>query len=96
MRPADVACNRAGVSSLLSDGDNTHDYATKQRGDRDAVLIIDEITFLKTGVPSTGAQRQFSTPPGGLELPGRVSLAYASLHGLIRLLTRAEPPACLG
>lgn len=62
--------------------DDLRTYVVEQLGDPDAVLVIDEIGFLKKGTHSVGVRRQYSGAAGRIEnCQVGVFLAYASQHG---------------
>jgi SRSO17 transposase len=62
--------------------DLCRDYAVKQLGARDAVLIVDETGFLKKGGCSAGVARQYSGTAGRIEnCQVGVFLAYGTSKG---------------
>ena len=79
-----------GVRRLLStyrwDAHLVHEdlgaYVVEHLGDADAVLVVDEIGFLRKGSKSVGVQRQHSGPAGRIEnCQVGVFLAYAGAEG---------------
>ncbi len=79
-----------GVQDFLSraqwDADAVRDdlqaYATEHLGDADAVLVLDETSFVKKGTKSAGVQRQYTGTAGRVENSQvGVFLGYASRHG---------------
>ncbi len=76
-----------GMQRLLStyrwdaDGvrDDLRDYVVEHLGDEQAVLVVDEIGFLKQGRQSVGVERQYNRTAGRREnCQVRIFLAYAS------------------
>src|SRR5215212_12080237 len=62
--------------------DKLRSYVTDYLADTDAVAVIDETGFLKSGRHSAGVARQYSGTAGRIEnCQIGVFLAYASLHG---------------
>ncbi len=62
--------------------DDLHSYVTKQLGDPDGVLIVDETGFLKKGTKSAGVARQYSGTAGRIENSQvGVFMAYRSRNG---------------
>lgn len=79
-----------GMQRLLStyrwdaDGvrDNLRDYVVEHLGDAQAVLVVDEIGFLKQGRESVGVERQYNRTAGRREnCQVGVFLAYVSRRG---------------
>jgi len=62
--------------------DDVRDYVIERLGEREGVLIVDDIGFLKKGTRSAGVQRQYSGTAGRIEnCQIGVFLAYASAAG---------------
>ena len=62
--------------------DDLRAYVIEHLGDDDAVLVLDETGFLKTGTKSAGVHRQYSGTAGRVEnCQIGVFLGYASRHG---------------
>lgn len=62
--------------------DDLRSYVIAHLGDRDGVLIVDEIGFLKKGDRSAGVARQYTGTAGRIEnAQVGVFLTYSSVHG---------------
>jgi SRSO17 transposase len=62
--------------------DDLRAYVVQQLGDPAAVLVVDEMGFLKKGTTSLGVQRQYSGTAGKVDnCQLGVFLAYASPQG---------------
>ena len=62
------------------------EYVKEELGSRDAVLVLDEIGFLKKGLHSAGVQRQYSGTAGRIENSQvGVFLCYAGERGYVLL-----------
>src|SRR4051812_49510525 len=82
--------------------DDLRAYVVEHLGDDDAVLVLDETGFLKTGTKSAGVHRQYSGTAGRVEnCQIGVVLGFASRHrrGLVdralylpQTWTHAHPP----
>jgi hypothetical protein len=75
-----------GEADWDADGvrDDVRDFVIESIGDKDAVLIGDDTGFLKKGVRSAGAQRQYSGTAGRTEnCQIGTFLAYASRRGRV-------------
>lgn len=63
-------------------GDDLQAYVAAHLGDPNAVLVLDETGFLKTGTQSAGVQRQYTGTAGRIEnAQVGVFLGYAGRHG---------------
>jgi SRSO17 transposase len=77
--------------------DLCRDYAVKQLGARDAVLIVDETGFLKKGGCSAGVARQYSGTAGRIEnCQVGVFLAYGTSKGHALIDRRLYLPQGMG
>lgn len=73
--------------------DASQQFVVEQVGDADAILVLDETGFRKTGQQSVGVPRQYSGPAGKVDTcPGGVFLAYVTSRGQLRLDRRLYLP----